>query len=166
MERGELEGWQEDLKRLSGVLANPNVRALLETPRLSLKEKLGLLETVLKEGEGGAVNPLLLNLAGLLISQGRLGLVDDIAQEYRSLLLKHRGIEEAEVVTAVPLEEDEKEALRQRLSQMLGKKMELDFRVRPEILGGIIVRSREWVLEGSALGMLESLRKTLVEAGR
>lgn len=156
-ERGELEAWPAELKRLAQGVEKPGLRMLLEDPRLSLKQKMGLLEEELK-----VVNPLVLNLASLLVSRGRLGLAQGIAEEYGRLLLAHQGIEPVEVVSAVPLDEVEKERIAQKLSAILGKRVLVKPRVDPGIIGGLIARTEEVLINGSTRARLEALRKNLI----
>jgi F-type H+-transporting ATPase subunit delta len=160
MERQELEDWRSDLKQIAGLLANPDLRTLLESPRLSLKDKMLLLKGSLK------VKTLALNLAGVLVARGRLGLAQGIVEEYERLLLAHYGIEEVEVITAIPLEERERETLIDRLSQILGKKISLHSRIDPNIIGGLIVRTEGLLINGSTKSKLEALRRDLIEARR
>jgi len=160
MERQELEDWRSDLKQIAELLANPDLRTLLESPRLSLKDKMLLLKGSLK------VKTLALNLAGVLVARGRLGLAQGIVEEYERLLLAHYGIEEVEVITAIPLEERERETLIDRLSQILGKKISLHSRIDPNIIGGLIVRTEGLLINGSTKSKLEALRRDLIEARR
>lgn len=159
-ERGELEEWLIDLKQIAELASNQDLKFLLENPRLSLNEKMLLLKETLK------INPLALNLAGILIAKGRLGLAKGIVREYEKLLLEHYGIEEVELVTAIPLEEKEKDYFAQRISQILGKKVILRSSVNPDIIGGLIVRTEGLLLDGSIKSKLESLKRSLIEARR
>ncbi len=76
---------------------------MLESPRFHFDEKFKLLSERL-----GEINPLALNLAYLLVTRGRLGVIGDIAEEYQRRLDSHHGIERAEVTTAVPLDDEDK----------------------------------------------------------
>ncbi|MEK7281933.1 MAG: F0F1 ATP synthase subunit delta [Chloroflexota bacterium] len=159
--RNELDKWHADLKKIAELVANPSLRAFLESPKLPLQEKLDLVQEKLKD-----LNPLSLNLVGLLITRGRLALSTEIAEEYERLLNVHRGIQEVEVISAVPLEEAEQDLLRQRLSQLLDKRIILRPRQDDTIVGGLVVKTDELLLDGSIKSKLEGLKKSLLEAGR
>jgi F0F1-type ATP synthase membrane subunit b/b' len=66
-----------------------------------------------------------------------------------------------EVTTALPLTSEEQEALRRRLSEQVGAQADVRFRVDPEILGGLVVRAGDRVLDGSVAGRLEGMRSSL-----
>lgn len=159
--KSELERWRVDLSKIANIAADEELMALLEKPELSLDAKKGLLEKRL-----GEVNPLALNLAGLLVSRDRLKIAGDISQEYERLLDAHYGIEHAEVVTVLPLNEEDKERLSSRLEEITGRKFAIDAKVDPAIVGGLIIKIGDRVIDSSLRSRLEALRKNLVEAGR
>lgn len=156
-----LDRWLVDLRRLEEVAANATYRVVLESPRLSLQEKLSLLQEPLQGLDQRAVN-----LLALLASRGRLRLLPGIVAEYRRLVNAQRGLEEAEVITAIPLEEAEVNALVGRLEAIAGKKVAVSARVDPAILGGLVARVGDRLLDGSLRSRLHSLRKSLAEARR
>lgn len=156
-----LEQWLADLKRLEGIAANTTFRVVLESPRLSLQEKLSVLKEPLQ-----GLDPLAMNLLALLSSRGRLRLIPGIAAEYGRLVNAQRGLEAAEVITAIPLEEGEVKALAGRLEALMGKKLSVSARVEPAILGGVVARVGDQLLDGSLRSRLKALRKSLVEARR
>ncbi len=161
VEKDELESWQLSLRKIAEMVEDKKLLALLESPKLPFDVKKGLLEERL-----GKINPLALNLACLLMSRGRLGLANNISQEYNRLLDAHRGIEHAEVVTALPLDEEDKERLSQQLGEMMRRKIIIDAEVDPSVVGGFVARIGDTLIDGSIRNRLESLRKSLVEAGR
>lgn len=75
----------------------------------------------------------------------------------------HQGRERAEVVTAHPLEDQQRERLGRWLSQLRGKEVVLTSREDPEILGGLVVRVGDGLIDGSTKGRLEAMRKGLAE---
>lgn len=156
LEKNELEQWRSDLKKLGQVLAEPRLRPLWENPRVRLGEKLEALRGFME-----GANPLALNLAGLLISRGRLGLIDGIVAEYERFVDAHYGIEHAEVTTAIPLDEATKQELARRLGQALGKKVMVEARVDASVIGGMVARVGDLLLDGSVRTRLEGLRRSL-----
>lgn len=159
-ETDQLDGWQSDLESLAAAWEETDFAAALENPRIPLNTRMELLRRRL-----GDVAPLVLNLACLLLIRGRLGLAGGIVQAYGILLDAHRGIERAEVTTAVPLEESEREGISRRLAETLGKEIRLTARVDPQIIGGLVARIGDRLLDGSTRNKLISLKKTLIEAG-
>ena len=156
IERNELDRWQSDLGRIASLSADEAVVTLLENPKLHFEEKARLLS-----GWLGDVNPLALNLVYLLVAKGALSMMGEIADEYQRLLDGHRGIERAEVITAVPLANGDRLRLEKRLEAVVGKKVVVKPEVDPDIIGGIVARIGGQLLDGSTRSRLETLKKKL-----
>lgn len=156
LEKGELDRWQSDLKRIAGLQQDDVLVRLLENPKLPFSDKVRLLSERLAD-----INPLALNLVCLLVARGRLGLLGEIAEEYQRLLDSYRGIEPAEVITAVPLEDEDKRKLEEHLSDIAGKKVIIYPKVDPALVGGIVARFGGKLLDGSTRSRLEALKKDI-----
>jgi len=161
MERNELESWQVSLRKITELSTDEAFTALVENPKLPFEVKKSLLEERLSDA-----NPLALNLACLLVSKGRLGIAGDVLQEYDHLLDAHRGIEHAEVVTALSLDEKDKERLSSQLGDMVNRKVIVDVVVDSSVIGGFKARIGDMLIDGSVRNKLEILRKSLSEVGR
>ena len=160
-EKNELERWQVDLRKIAELSTDESITDLLENPRLPFQLKRELLETRL-----GDINALALNLACLLVGKGILGIAGDISREYDRLLDAHRGIEHAEVLTALSLDEGDKQRLSSKLGELVRRKVIVDARVDPAIIGGFKAKVDDMLIDASVRNRLESLRKSLVGAGR
>ena len=156
LETEELERWQSDLSNIVDALSDDAFRSLLESPRFHFDDKARLLSERLE-----GINPLALNLVHLLVAKGRLDIIDDIANEYQRLLDSYRGIEQAEVITVVPLGDEDKLKLAESLGAIVGKKIVLKSEVDPGLVGGIIVRVGGKLLDGSTRNKLAALKKVL-----
>jgi F-type H+-transporting ATPase subunit delta len=86
-----------------------------------------------------------------------------IADAYQEKLDAHRGIERAELVSAVPLSAEQQSKVEAMLKEMVGKDISLTVRVDPTILGGIVARVGDRVIDGSTRSKLEGLRRELVQ---
>jgi F-type H+-transporting ATPase subunit delta len=155
-ERNELDRWQSDLKKIATLADDAELIALLENPKIHFEDKAKLLAKGL-----GDINPLALNLVYLLVSRGRFDMVADIADEYQRLLDSYRGIERAEVTTAIELDDKERRKLEERLEAVVGKKVVVKPRVDPSVLGGIVARVGGKLLDGSTRNKLMALKKAL-----
>jgi len=160
-EKNELESWQVDLRKIAELSTDESLTDLLENPRLPFQLKRELLETRL-----GDINALALNLACLLVGKGILGIAGDISREYDRLLDAHRGIEHAEVLTALSLGEEDKQRLSSKLGELVNREVIVDARVDPAIIGGFKARVDDMLIDASVRNRLESLRKSLVGVGR
>ncbi len=156
LEKKELDRWQSDLRRIASLGENAALVAWFESPKLHFDDKAKLLSERL-----GDINPLALNLACLLVTRGRLGMIGDIADEYQHLLDDYRGIEQAEVTTAIPLDDKDKLRLEERLGIVVGKKVVLKTEVDTSLIGGIIARIGDKLIDGSTRSKLEALKREL-----
>jgi F-type H+-transporting ATPase subunit delta len=155
-ERDELDRWVEDLQAIADVAAQPGVVEVLASSRVPFEVK----ERLLSSGLAG-VSPLALNLARLLVQKGRIAMAGQVRDEYQRLLDEHRGIAQALVLTAVPLSGDEERTVAQRLQELTGKEIVLERQVDPEILGGLVARVGDRLIDGSTRTRLLELRRRL-----
>jgi len=161
LEEKALDRWQSDLSNIVSTIGDAEVLALLESPRLPFEGKTKILAERL-----GDVNPKALNLVHLLLFKGRLCIIVNIADEYQRLLDSHHGIEPAEVITAVPLDDKDVQKLTENLSALVGKKVVLKSEVDSSVIGGIVARVGGKLLDGSTRSKLAALRRELVGTGR
>ncbi|MGQ9572545.1 MAG: ATP synthase F1 subunit delta [Dehalococcoidia bacterium] len=155
-ERDSLEEWATDLALVAQVMSEPQAAAILSSPKVALADRYRLLEALL-----AGIDPLVMNLAKLLVAKGRVGIASQIVEAYRGLLDEHRGICHARVITAVPLADAEREAVEQRLSQITGKKVIAHLEVEPAIVGGLVARVGDRLLDGSTRSKLLALKRAL-----
>ncbi len=160
VERNEMDRWQSDLSQIASLAEDASLTALLESPKVNFDIKARLLAGRLSE-----VNPLALNLVSLLVTRGRLSMVGDIADEYQRLLDSHRGIEAAEVTTAISLDDADRKRLAEQLGAITGKKVVLKAEVDPGVVGGIAARIGGKLLDGSTRSRLAALKRELVRGG-
>ena len=147
-----------DLQALAAIaLASPRLRQFLASPNIDRPEKKNLVRSVF----GGRISETLLNLIFLLIDRSRTGYLPEIAEAYRQMMLAADGVEEMQVITAVPLPEPEAEKIRRVLETRFRKKVALQDIVDPDILAGAIIRGREFLIDGSLKTRLHRLRQEL-----
>jgi len=161
LERGELDSWQSDLRKVASLSEDAAIALLLENPKVPFGDKAKLLSEQL-----GDINPLALNLISLLVAKGRLTMAGEIADEYERLLDSHRGIEKAEVVTAIPLDDEDKSRLEKRLGTILGKQVVVSCQVDSSLIGGVVARVAGKLIDGSTRSRLEALKKELSRSAR
>jgi F-type H+-transporting ATPase subunit delta len=157
LERGELDVWREDLGRLAEAVQDPGLFAFLESPRVHLEDKAKVLGRVLDK-----LNPLVMNMALLLVSRGRLALVPETVTEYGRLVDEHQGIAHAEVATAVPLDSKQEAKLTRRLGDLVGKDIMLATEVEPSLVGGLTARVGDKLIDGSIKSRFSALRGSLI----
>jgi F-type H+-transporting ATPase subunit delta len=157
LERGELETCRSSLKKAADTVADGKLMAILENPRLPFEVKKNILNKLM-----GAMEPLVANLTSLLMARGRLRTLGDIAAHYDGLLDRHHGILRAEVLTAAPLNDEDRERFSTLFSELVGHTVIIDSRVDPSIVGGFRARIGDVLIDGSIRNALESLRRHLI----
>ncbi len=152
-----VDAWLGDLDTASAALAEPRAVRLLDNPAVPLADR----ERVVRDALGGRISDKALNLILLLVRRGRADVLGGVASEFRRLRDQHQGISHAAVTSAAPLDEAEIDGLRERLADMTRGPVEISFEVDPTILGGVVVRIGDRLIDGSIRGRLERLRNRL-----
>ena len=158
LEQGTFDEWESDLALLDSALGNEEFAALLSSVAARAEVKLRAVEEVL--GDAGR---LARNLAGLLAERGQARLAGAIREEFEKLVDEHRGIARAEVVAAVALDDVRRERVERFLGELSGKRVIVSERVDPSILGGLVARVGDLLVDGSLRARLRALGETLEE---
>ena len=159
LEQKDINRWQSDLRKVTALVKDSALLSLISNPKVTGEEKSKALTQRL-----GDVNPLAIKLVLLLAAKGKLAVLDDIAEEYQALVDNYRGIEGteiAEITTAIPLDNDYQLKIAQRITDIVGKPVLLRPKVDPAIIGGIIIRVGDKLIDGSIRSKLAALRKDL-----
>ncbi|MGD1040702.1 MAG: ATP synthase F1 subunit delta [Dehalococcoidales bacterium] len=159
LQEKDLNRWQTDLRKVATLLKDSALAALIANPKITGEEKSKTLAQRL-----GEINPLVIKLVLLLAAKGKVAAIDDIAEEYQALVDNYRGIEGteiAEITTAIPLDDADKLKIAQRITEIVGKPVQLRPKVDPAIIGGIIIRVGDKLIDGSLRSKLAALRKDL-----
>ena len=154
---GTLAAWARDLARLSEALAIPEVELIVKHPAIAFARK----QEVLRQIVGGDVSKQALNLVLLMIRRGRPKQVPAMVERFNELLRRERGIVLAEVRSALPLDDAERQAISERLAALTGDTVEISEIVDPLLIGGIAVRIGDRLYDASVRSRLERLRARL-----
>jgi F-type H+-transporting ATPase subunit delta len=154
---GNLDAWERDLQLLSAMLDNHELRRLMEHPAVAFAGK----ERVLRAVAGEAVTDDALSLVLLMIRRGRPGAIERMVEHFGELLRRERGIALAEVRTALPLDDEQRQELATRLAQLAGEQIEMNEVVDEALIGGISVRIGDRLYDASVRNRLERLRGRL-----
>ncbi|MBL8853956.1 MAG: ATP synthase F1 subunit delta [Planctomycetaceae bacterium] len=158
---GAIEAAVEELEVLAGAVfaKQPQLVERLSGTRISLVEKVGLLQRIL----GGRVSGVVLRFLGVVCQHGRFSLIESIAERTRVLFNQSSGVVPVTIISAVELPADVESRVTENLVRALGKKIELTKSVQPDLLGGLQVRVGDTVFDGSVQGRLERVRRTAFE---
>ena len=152
------------LEQLSGLVplfgpTTPGGRFLV-SPEVRLADKRAVLEQVL----GARTLRLLVVFLDLLLRKKRMGELTTIGDEFSGLVERSQGIRRAQVVSAVPLAEAERQRLHQALEKVTGATIKLDTVVDSALIGGALVRIGDRVIDRTVRTLLEAMSRQLYEA--
>ena len=153
---GDLDGWLSDLQVAVDALQDSQTSAYFKDPSVAIERKMEALE----RGFSSA-RPHVLNLLRVLVSRHRLHLLPAILQEFQELERQARGIVEAEITVARELDENERARIGVQLDELTGRTVEVRTRVDPSILGGVVVRIGDRLIDASVAGRLQRLRQEM-----
>lgn len=147
-----------DLKRI--IKENPTFESFLRDPAIGAAERLRILKSTLE----GRISPLLMNTIGVLNAKRRLGLLPQIVEAYEDLLDAQLGRVEVEVTVAAELDSGALETVRQRVSSALQKDAVIRQRVDESVIGGLVLRIDDRVIDASVKSQLEAIQERLMSA--
>ncbi|THB62698.1 MAG: F0F1 ATP synthase subunit delta [Desulfovibrio sp.] len=155
----ELKTYGKDLDALAQVLEDsPELLRVFRNPIFSADEKRTVVEKVL--GQAGVSN-IVKNFCFLLADKDRLAELPDIAAVYSAQLDEEDGVVRGQLITAVELAGDKQEAVKAKLESQSGRKLVLDFGVDPAILGGVVVKVGERVMDASLRAQLDMMKENI-----
>ena len=158
---GDIAGFESGISSVAQLIdESSEVREFIETPRISSAEKKRTLEKAV----GAHVPPLLMNFLKVVIDKRRQRLIRGIARQFGSLVDEHAGRTHVDVTVAHPLDGPAVEEVGRQLSRALGKTAIPHVQVRPEILGGVVIRTGDTIYDGSVRRQIEGMRRTLLAA--
>ena len=160
LDADKLDVVREQLGEFADVLdGNRELQVFFFSPYFSTEEK--------KDGLHRAVegaDPLFLNFLELLLENHRAPVIFRVRRGFDTLWEGHNRLLPVEVTSAVELDEQTVRGIGDRIAEQTGRKIELSSIVEPDILGGIVVRVGNQVLDASIRTRLDSLRKQVVRA--
>jgi len=159
---GDYDAWLTTLSDVARVLQMPSARTVFRSPAVPAVQKSAALDRIVPN-----TPQVVRNFLHILVDRDRLDQVPGILEALRELINVQRGIVTAEVTTAVPLDAEMEQVVTQRLATHLGREprqVTIRSRVDPSIIGGVIARVGDQVIDDSVRGRIERLRRTLAGA--
>ncbi len=156
-ETDSLQRWQDEFGLLAEVYDDPRVAFFFQSPRRSVTAKW---ETARRMFEG-RIGQDVLNFFLLLIDRDRTELIPRVRERFDALVREASGVQTAEVTTAIELNEEEQRRIAEELGRITGKRIELQTRVDPAIIGGMVARIGDKLIDGSVATSLRQLRQRL-----
>ncbi|MDQ6747369.1 MAG: F0F1 ATP synthase subunit delta [Candidatus Dormibacteraeota bacterium] len=158
IDRHDVKGWLADLDTLQATLTDENVALALENPRLDRGRRVGLALSLVPTG----FNQERANFLKLLVLGTRTNLITEIRTEFQRLVDDAEGRVEFEVTVPTALSAAEQRTLTSELSDKVGRKVKVNVAIDPEIIGGLIIRNGDHVVDGSVRRRLAEMREELL----
>lgn len=158
-ENGQAEIYREELAGVAGLIAaEKNLEQAINNPLYDVQQRKQVLLAVIDKL---SVSEVMRAFLLLLFDKGRFGFLEQINAFYQKLADELKGIAQATLVSATELSADAVEKIRATLSKKTGKDIMLDVQQDPELIGGIVTKIGDLVLDGSIKTQLLNMRETL-----
>jgi F-type H+-transporting ATPase subunit delta len=138
---------------------NRRLRLALEAPNVRDQDKLALIDKAF----AGRVDDVLLRLMRLMLVRRRIEHLVPALEELHELILHDRGERPASVTTAVPMDERQRGELTAVLEKLTGFRLSVRWRVEPEIIGGVVARCEDLLIDHSVRTRLDRIRRRLLQ---
>jgi F-type H+-transporting ATPase subunit delta len=153
-----VDAWRSELEVAASLAGDERALEVLANPAIPGERRAEALGEML----GKRVSKPVQNLVQLMLRRGRIDELPRVAAEFRRLDDARQGVIHATATSASELTKDEVRAITARLEQQTGGHVSLDVKVDPSLLGGLIVRVGDRLIDGSVRGRLERLRNQLI----
>ena len=152
-----LDRWVEDLTRTAEILGDPDVLGFIDAPQVSDSVKLDGIGKLLAD-----VDVLVRNTVNLMTVNRDIAKFAEMFRVFSEMADEHHGIARAEVVTAVPLDDDRRARLAAGLAELVGRnEVEITASVDSSIIGGVVAKIGDHLVDGSARTRLQAMRNKL-----
>ena len=152
-----LDRWVEDLTRTAEILGDPDVLGFIDAPQVSDSVKLDGIGKLLAD-----VDVLVRNTVNLMTVNRDIAKFAEMFRVFSEMADEHHGIARAEVVTAVPLDDDRRARLAAGLAELVGRnEVEITASVDSSIIGGVVAKIGDHLVDGSARTRVQAMRNKL-----
>jgi F-type H+-transporting ATPase subunit delta len=161
----DLEAVQSQVRDLAALFSGtPALASTMGNPAVPVGRKVAVTRALLDRA--GAVAAPAAKMLLMLAERDRLMLLPDIARLYGDRLMDHQQVIRGEVTTAVAIAPEKLRALERGLAQATGRRVVLESKVNPEIIGGVVARLGSTVYDASVTTQLQKMKQALVESGQ
>lgn len=138
---------------------HPEFYEVFRTPKINKEERKDIITKVF----GESLSKEVMNFMKILIDKRRGTAIGGIYSEYVDMVDAHKGVVKAVVESAIPLTDDEQTALTEKLAKVTGQEVRLTSVVKPEVIGGLVVRIGDKVIDGSVKNRLDIMKDNLAQ---
>jgi F-type H+-transporting ATPase subunit delta len=158
-EDGQAEQYNEELSAIAGLFdTQEGFELALINPLINKNDRKKLLEAVVGSID---LSDIMKSFLILLFDKGRIGFLRDIASYYNDMADELKGVVKASVISATELSDDAVNKIKESLSKKTGKTIVLNVEQDPSLIGGVVTKIGDLVLDGSVKTQLINMRETL-----
>lgn len=159
LEEGKLVDWSTMLNLLSVVISDNNMRGVINNPKLSYEQLYQFIvdicgDTLSKTGK---------NFVRVLIDAERIGLAANVFSIFEQKRIAAEGISEVDVISAYPLDDAQVSVISEAISKRIGKKVDINTEEDKDLIGGVIIRAGDSVIDASLRGRLKELNSVFAQ---
>lgn len=158
--QNQLDRTLKDVQEIAQIFAHRKLAYLLQEPKVPAQRK----ETAIRQALTSKVLPTSLNLALLVVQRDLVEIMPNIARELEQLVMNYKNQAVAQVTTAKQIDDAQMALIKRALEKYTGKKIILQMRTEPAILGGVVARVGDQVIDGSVRYRLNALRQQLLQS--
>jgi F-type H+-transporting ATPase subunit delta len=148
----------DDVREIARLFSHRTLAYLLNEPKIPLRRK----EDAIRQAIASKVLPTSLNLALLVVQRELVEAMPNIARELEQLVLDYKNQAVAEVTTAMQMDQEQQNQVRRALERQTGKTILMQTKVSPDILGGVVARVGDHLIDASVRHRLTALRRQLL----
>lgn len=158
--KGKVEEFIQDFEDIVDLLKhNEECATLISHPQISTREKKEIFTKMFK----GKIDDELLSFLLILIDKGRIMYAEEKLVEMKKIQLERRNVLVAEVTTVVPMDEEDKQKLTEKLTKMYGKQVQLKEELDKDILGGMFIKIGTDIIDGTLRSKLGAIRSHIIQ---
>jgi len=157
-EEGNMEVWSALLKMLDRIVHDPQMRQVLNNPKISHKQLLDLVSSVC----GGKLSASITNFIRVLIKSNRLAFAREISALFEQKRAQTEGRIDINVISAFELDGEQSKRISESMGKRTGRKVTISSVIDKSLIGGVIIRAGDSVIDASIRGRLNRLRSDLI----
>lgn len=152
-----VESWGDALSLMAAVVTDATMRELLDNPRLGREQKGEMLLKAIAD----RLDDKQRNLIRLMAENNRLGALPDVAEQYDMLRAEAEGKIDAQVISAFELSDEQLNKITTTLTNRLGREVSITASTDASLIGGVVIKAGDTIIDGSMKSRLESLALAL-----
>ena len=158
LEKGDVDKWLDDLSLLSQSATDQTFVGFVDSPQIEMDKKTAVVKELFDE----TVSNLAVNLTCVLASRGAVSNLPQITDAFQELVDSNKGVERAEITSAVPLNDEQIAAITKDLSSLVGKDISVTTRTDESIIGGFVARVGDRRIDGSVKTRFDDMKRELI----